>query len=463
MVKLVEEPGTCQALALYAAELPPSPAEVRRRLGSGAYRWQALPPGPRGSWGFRVEHPEWGPACIAGMPEVPALPSSSVEFCSRLLPEEKAHARAARSVLAVIASERAGHAAQDRKFLLRFLELLLDPSSPHATGYDCRANKLWSADALREELEHDADLDIDALLELHGTSDVLPATRPRTDGRGLGLEGPRVDWLHSHGLAELGAYDFEILRPSPQLLGASFELVRGIAHRLLHGTLDPHAPRQTLFVPDGAIALVEAARFDAEGPLEERALRVRLPHGDPHDGPRRLVVCDPLVAADPQAQRTSSWPIRASRALRRIPREGAVIDFPPQVTALLAERAQKTVPALRAIAEELAEVTMPPLLQVFCPIDPSVPDTAHEILHFELIDFTSDETFEAELLQNPARTSALARGRRISIGIEDLANWSIATPIGPITPYDRTAARMLRRHLPSMREELAAAERTRRR
>ncbi|MBK9386388.1 MAG: hypothetical protein IPN34_16370 [Planctomycetes bacterium] len=454
MVKLREEPGSCQALALYAAVTPPSAAEVKRRFGRSGVRIRSLPPGPRGAWGFEIDHPEWGEACIAGIAEPPELSPLAIQISNRLVDEEKGQAQAARSVLAVITSEREGHAPEDRKYLLRFLEVLLDPSTPHATGFDCRASKLWSATALREELEHDADLDLHGLIEMHGVSQHPAKLEMRADGRSV--VPPRIDWFHTHGLAELGSYDFEILRPSPILLLDGFEILRGLAHRLLYGTLEPGAPRQTLFVPDGDIALIEVARFDAEGPRDERALRVRLPDGDLHDGPRRVVVCDPLVASDPQAQRTKRWPVRASRALRRLPSASSVIDFPPQATALLAERAQKTVPALRAIVEEFSAELLEPIVQVFCPLGNPAANAPWEILWFELEGFENDETFTGKLRYPPQRPSDHVLGQRMSFGIEDLANWRIWSPVGPITPYDRIPVRALRKFLPQLRAELAA-------
>lgn len=454
MVKLNEEPGSCQALAFYAAAQPPSSAEVQRRFGNRGVRIRALPPGPRGSWGFEIDHPEWGEACIAGIAERPDVSPLAIQISNRLLPEEKEHALAARSVLAVITSEREGHAPEDRKFLLRFLEVLLDPASPHATSFDCRARTLWSAAALREELAHDADLDIHALIEMHGASKHPPKLEREPHGRGI--VPPRVDWFHSHGLADLGSYDFEILQPAPILLLDGFEVLRGLAHRLLYGSIEPGAPRQTLFVPGGDIALLDVARFEREGPREERALRVRLPQGDAHDGPRRVVVCDPLVAADPSTQRTQHWPIRASRAMRRLPAASSVIDFPPCVTALLAERAQKTAPALRAIVEEHANELLETIVQVFCPM--GAPDSGQpwQILWFELERFENDQTFTGKVRFEPQGSSDYKRGQRMTFGVEDLANWRVWSPLGPITPYDRTAARAFQKILPHLREEFAA-------
>ena len=59
----------------------------------------------------------------------------------------------------------------------------------------------WSPAMLDDELAHDADLDVEALYTIHAST----TTAARS----------RVYWLHTHGLEALGAFDIDVLRPSP--------------------------------------------------------------------------------------------------------------------------------------------------------------------------------------------------------------------------------------------------------
>src|SRR5207248_2514776 len=79
-------------------------------------------------------------------------------------------------------------------------------------------------EALDDELCHDADLDIESLYTLHAVT-----------GDEAGDEA--VIWLHSHGLAEIGLFDFDVLRPSEDLLGRGRDALRAVAFAILDGAV----------------------------------------------------------------------------------------------------------------------------------------------------------------------------------------------------------------------------------
>ena len=70
---------------------------------------------------------------------------------------------------------------------------------------------------LDEELLHEgADLDAESLFVAHS---IFDEEQRDADGE------PRAYWLHTHGLAELGTLDFDILRPSPLITTGGYDTV----------------------------------------------------------------------------------------------------------------------------------------------------------------------------------------------------------------------------------------------
>src|SRR5262249_43409139 len=129
--------------------------------------------------------------------------------------ERETIARDARSVLTLNVPPHTGDALRDRKQFLRFMAAVLGRDG--VAGHDLIAQMFWSQERLAEELQHDAPLDI---IHMH----VLHVVRQ-----------PDGVWLHSHGLAEMGFVDFDVLRPAEELTANQFDLLRSIAFHIVEG------------------------------------------------------------------------------------------------------------------------------------------------------------------------------------------------------------------------------------
>jgi hypothetical protein len=55
---------------------------------------------------------------------------------------------------------------------------------------------------------------------------------------------------------------------------------------------------------------------------------------------------------------------------------------------------------------------------------------------------------DATLVNDPHDISSMHEGQRGEHGIERLAEWTILSPVGSITPHSMAAARLLRQHRP---------------
>ena len=134
---------------------------------------------------------------------------------------------------------------------------------------------------LDDELAHDADLDVEALYTIHAVYD--------DESADAGFY-----WLHTHGLDELGAFDIDVVRPSPLLASNAGDPLRALAFAALEGSVTPSTDCFTLGNPGGVVDLVPADDFNAAAAPEDARLR------DPRRVPRR-----------PPRRR-----LRAARALR---------------------------------------------------------------------------------------------------------------------------------------------------
>ena len=112
---------------------------------------------------------------------------------------------------------------------------------------------------LDDELAHDADLDVEALYTIHAIYDDQTSE-------------PSFYWLHTHGLDELGAFDIDVVRPSPLLAHNAADPLRALAFAALEG-VTPTTTGFTLGTPGGIVDFVPADAFDANAAPEDAQLR----------------------------------------------------------------------------------------------------------------------------------------------------------------------------------------------
>ena len=159
---------------------------------------------------------------------------------------------------------------------------------------------------------------------------------------------PPARWLHTHGLAELGRFDLDIVGPHPDFVAACADPIRTIATMVLEGDVTPDQAQFSFGHPDGDARLVPVRDFMREADPTDTALR----DADHHDE-RRSVLCEPAVRKVFGLGRGDRpEPLHLAR---RTPPDQFVLYLPTSTTTLMAERAQATIDVLRALIVEFAE------------------------------------------------------------------------------------------------------------
>jgi hypothetical protein len=387
-------------------------------------------------WALQLEHPTHGSAELWCGRDAPLI-DDAIRFANSLSDAEKAAAFGSSSSVGLRVPAKRRDVLRDRKTMLRIADDVLGDDG--VIALDLASELPWSRAALTDELAHDADLDIEALYCLHSVIDDDPAADPASSP-----EGP-VRWLHSHGLAELGRFDLDIVAPHPEFVDACADPIRAIATMILDGEIGPDQARFAFGQPGGEARLVPAASFQREADPAMAALRDASDHDD-----RRSVLCEPAgrrVLGFGRGDRPE--PLHLAR---RPPLEHFVIYFPTATTTLMAERAQATIGVLQACLREFAEFEPVALVKLGYP----TPDDSREHLWFT-VDGFGDGTVDATLVNEPFAVD-LRIGERAERPLDLLTDWVLMTPAGSITPRSMIAARRLREHADEIRLAMAEAK-----
>jgi hypothetical protein len=386
-------------------------------------------------WALRLEHPGHGSAELWASREGPLI-DDFIRFASNLSDAEKSAAYGSSSSVGLRVPAKRRNVLRDRKTMLRIARDVLGDDG--VMVLDVGSELPWSRASLADELAHEADLDIEALYCLHSVIDADEETdlaaAPEGDAR----------WLHSHGLAELGRFDLDIVAPHPEFVEHCADPIRAIATMILDGEVGPDEGRFRFGHPGGDGRLVPAAAFMRDGDPSMTALRDADSHAE-----RRSVLCEPVgrkLLGFGRGDRPE--PIHFAR---RPPAEQFVIYFPTSTTTLMAERAQATVGVLRALLAEFAEFEVVAVVKLGYP----TPDGGKEHLWFTAHGF-GDETVDATLENTPFAVD-LEPGVRAERPLELLSDWMLLTPAGQVTPRSMIAARRVREHADEIRAAMTQA------
>jgi hypothetical protein len=391
---------------------------------------RALTATPDQIWAVEATHPVWGSAEIACDRRATPIADVVIDQTTSLSDSEKTQARLAQTAITIRVRTSQGRVLRDRKRLLFWLQTLM-----HADGVvaaDVLSKLLWSRAMLDDELAHEADLDIESLYAIHAIHD---ASDP-----------PRTYWLHTHGLEELGAFDVDILEPSPTMAANCGDPIRALAYAAMEGTVSPDTDRFQVAHPRGEIRFVPADRFQSEASSGHQRLRDLETE---HRG-RRAVVCEPAGGL------FGRWRTRPvpSRFFSRF-EDGAVLHFSTAASELMSERARQTVPVFQRLKDEFESLKLPTVMKLGYEVDGDGP-TNREHLWFE-VHRVWDDRVDATLANAPHRISRMAPGQRGEHSLERLTDWMILSPEGPMTPRNISAARRLRETRSKWQAEVDAA------
>jgi uncharacterized protein YegJ (DUF2314 family) len=441
---------TATGSVLFRGSLPPRAEEFEEQFAKAGITVRPRPAPDDAHWRLRLEKPGWGKTDLVCPRQFARVPTAVVAFDPRLTDDDRQAATAAASgvTLTMQGGGRANVLA-DHKAFLRALWLVMGADG--VVALDHRSSKFWTRDMLDDELAHDVDVDIEALFTLHAVYDDRAAGAGGGGSAGDDDESEkRAYWLHSHGLAELGFVDFDVLEPSADLIEASSDATRAVAYAIAEGEIAAGAGPFELSHPGGDVQGVDAATFDRTADPKYAALRDPDGHTD-----RRVVLCDP-VGSGWLARLFGRTKPRPARWMSRPLGEQRVIHFPSSATQLMAERARATYEYFRALHAELAEFELPALVKLGYEVDGGDADD-REHLWFE-VHSLGDTTIDATLVNQPFRIARMQAGQRGEHPVERLTEWQIMTPLGAINPRESTAARAIRSDRESFKQLFALAK-----
>jgi Protein of unknown function (DUF4026)/Uncharacterized protein conserved in bacteria (DUF2314) len=395
------------------------PDAVRERLqAAGISRVEAKPGEP---WDLRVKDPSWGSATIEAAPDVPD-PEPAIRFASNLTDVDKAHVRPPYTAVTITVQAQTKRVLADRKTLLRYAAAVMGDTG--LITLDWQSHLPWTRDALADELAHDADLDIEALYTIEHVY--------TTDAHGKRT----VEWAHTHGLGDVGAFDLDVLAPLPDFVDRGHEAFRAIAQLALAQKISIDSGEFVFGKPGGVARAVRADDFMRQAEPRWRDLR----SGPDHDQDR-AVLCDPAGGGLLGFLRRDVGPAPMSFARRPIPETFASL-VPTEYNDLMADRAAKTLGVLRRYREEFAAVEPVTLVKLGYPTRSG--DREH--LWFQVHEM-GDDWIDGTLGNRPFHVD-LKPGERARHSLDQLSDWLLLTPAGQISPRSSYVARVLRDQQP---------------
>lgn len=381
-------------------------------------------------WTLALEHPDWGKALLeCPINNLAPDPILVKHLTNVLTPKERDEVSAAGIELMVKMHGRRNHVIRDRKCALRFLYAIMGEDGLAAVDY--LAQTIWSRPALEDELAHDADLDISQIMALHAISD--------------GEKDRKIIWLHSHGLSEVGFFDFDILNPSDDLLSRGRDTLRAIALAILEKDVTPSTPCFVVGRPNGKIRFVEASAFDR---YADPGL-VELRDGGQSDNPgKRAVICEPAGLLFGRWSRR----MKPARILSGPMPDEVLINFSTEASRAMGMRALQTYSTLKKLAAEFQEFGFPVLVKLGYRVDGG---GANDLEHLWFtVNHLMDDQIEATLESAPFHIARFKPGDRGVHPISVLTDWLIVTPLGHIDPRNSFRARLFRENKDKFREML---------
>jgi uncharacterized protein YegJ (DUF2314 family) len=376
-------------------------------------------------WSLHLCHPVWGEADLIALRNFPMPPHTLIECDSHLIPDEVEEIKSCGSGVSLYVQSSKGHILRDRKNALCFLNAILGDDG--VAVLDHVGQKFWSRTALQLETAHPADLDVEGIFTYHATSRE-------------GVES--VEWLHTHGLGEIGFFDFDVLRPDGDLLGIGQDLLRCIAFGILEGRLQTGGTYEPIRGKP-TIRAVKVPEFMAKGSAGDRALRADVPEDHTE---KRVVLCDgpssfvgKLFGGKPAPSRLLSDPFD--------PR--VLIQFSDEATAQMSERAKATFLLFTEVAEELREFECSAMVKLSYQID-SGEAGQNEHLWFEYHGLKEGQ-IDGTLGNAPFRIARMKEGQRDVHSVDRLTDWGIFTPGGLISPRSTKPLRFIRQHKDELR------------
>lgn len=414
---------------LFRGDLAPKPEEFAFLEASGI----ALKPfaGDPNKWLMEMTHPQWGSARLATGQGAPLPPRELFEYA--LIPRaDKDAAISARSAVAIRMDSKYDHVLRDRKQLLRFLRAVM--AEDGVVAADMLSGRVWTREELDEELAHDADLDVEGIITYHVVAD----------------EKDEHGWFHTHGLSEVGGFDFDIFDPSEETILNIQDLCRALAFHILEGSVGPSTPNFDFMRPKGKLRLVEMDRFIENTDPDRR--REYASGIDQYHRKNHSVLCEPEGSF--LGRMFGGKALQPVKFLTRELPENPVFAFSNAATDLMAERARKTYSLFRSLCREFAPYDFPCLVKLGLRVDGGA-ENEREHMWFAVHELF-DDSIDATLENQPYNVSGIKQGDRRRHSVDLITDWTIFTPAGMINPRTTAPARILRSNPEALKKMLEA-------
>jgi hypothetical protein len=388
-------------------------------------------------WVLEMRHSTWGKAklvCVrAGLPP---LPKGLVQYSNRLTDREKETVEHANNGLYLEMEGNSGHILRDRKNLLRFGNAIC--GSDGIAMVDLLAMAFWTPAALQDELAHDADLDVQGIYALHCVTEEVP-----------GIDQTVTYWAHTHGLQEIGRFDFDLIAPSEDALSGRTDFVRAAAFAVLEEKAKLDGEPFPIMGKASAIRFVSASKFMASG-SGACVARYKSALDDLHIT-GHAVVCD--------AERTGllgrllgRGQVRTSRLAGSAFPDNALIYYSTAAGELMADRAQKTLAVFADWKAEFAEFEPTCIAKLRF----QTAQGGNELPWFE-VHKVLDDKVDATCINDPFAIKGLAKGDRAEYGFDRVTDWMIILPFAQLSPRTMPSARKIRDKREQLREVMREA------
>ncbi|NLH15182.1 MAG: DUF4026 domain-containing protein [Phycisphaerae bacterium] len=366
-------------------------------------------------WALQLEHPRWGRATLGCPKESSPPPKFIYDQVGTITEKEKQTVLAAGTSLTIKSEGPEGDLLRDRKHGLRFMHAVMGDDGLGVV--DVPGYSVWSRAMLEDELSHDAELDVEQLLAYHAIHD----------------GDKKTYWIHSHGLGEIGFFDFDIVDPDEGLTVNLSDICRVIAYAIVEGTVEINTDRFLVYKPGGHVRFVPVPEFLRRSPP---AIRSRIEWDECHRD-NRAVLCEPTGILN-------RWfgKVTPSRALSRNFPEDPLLQFSTPASLRMAERARNTYGLLRCLYAEFSEMGFTTLAKIGYRTDGGN-ETDIEHLWFS-IRALHDDQIDATLENQPYHIARMKQGDRGLHPISQMTDWMILTPAGSINPRNTVAARRMR-------------------
>ncbi|MBI9018958.1 MAG: hypothetical protein JEZ07_17040 [Phycisphaerae bacterium] len=366
------------------------------------------------NWEMTIKHPDWGTGRLI-CPLKPAKADLEViQHNALMTPQEMQNFRDDMISMAFSYEGDGSCILAQYKNALRMINAIICDDGVGCIDYNSYA--IWTAENLALEVGHDAILDPQHLISYH----II-----RHDNQSVSL--------HSHGLTDLGLFDFEILNPDPELVGRDFSVLRAITLEIFQGNLKSDSPK--FAIGDNLMRMVPVEDFNKYASMDDMYFR-RFTNDDKHNSNRSVCCQMPGKLLGKLSKN-----IKIAKFLTRSVESHREVHVNDELTAIIANRSQASWSVLGQLADDFHEFNFNIHVKLIAQT-PDGKEITHQPLWF-LVDEFKDDHVDVTLHAKPDYITDISVGYSDIFKIDKVLEWRIETPLGYVTSYNDLPARFI--------------------